>query len=297
MGMLDPGESFDIEALGDLMKKYEMSEAGRTLMPGLPVVARLDGKNFSNFTKGLAKPFDPRFVEAMDEVCRDLFAEFQPDAVYTQSDEITMAWRGSDEEGSGVQLPFGGRVQKLVSVLAGRASAKFALEMVARLPAKALSGAVPSMDCRVWQFPSPRLAAGCFMWRESDATKNSVSMLARAHFEHRELEGVSAKARREMLLAKGVDWAALDARLKRGSFFVRRRVERELDDATWAKIPAARRPPTRWVGRSEIVRVDFPPLARMSNREQALFEGAEPATIAQARSGPERDAAARPAVP
>ena len=47
MAMLDPGESLDIEGLGDLMKNFEMSEAGKTLMPGLPVVARLDGKNFS----------------------------------------------------------------------------------------------------------------------------------------------------------------------------------------------------------------------------------------------------------
>lgn len=281
MGMLDPGESLDVQALGDLMKNYEMSEAGKTLMPGLPVVARLDGKNFSNFTRGLDKPFDARFVEAMDEVCKDLMAEFHPAVIYTQSDEITMAWNPVDPE-SNEEMIFGGRVQKLVSLLAGRASSKFSLEMVARLPEKARSGAVPSMDCRVWQFPSPRLAAACFMWREADASKNSVSMLAGSHFSHKQLDGVSSKMRKEMLFQKGIDWAALEPRLKRGSFFFRRRVETQLDAATLAKIPEAKRPASGRVERSMILREDLPPLSSLFNRTEVLFGGAAPVTIGAA---------------
>lgn len=281
MGMLDPGESMDMKALGDLMKDYEMSEAGRTLMPGLPVVARLDGRNFSTLTRGLDKPFDARFVEAMDEVAKDLMVEFQPAVAYVQSDEITMAWRPVDPE-SGEEMIFGGRVQKLVSLLAGRASSKFSLEMVSRLPEKARSGAVPSMDCRVWQFPSPRLAAACFVWREADASKNSVSMLASSHFGHKQLEGASSKLRKEMLLEKGVDWSALEPRVKRGSFFFRRSVEMEIDAATMARIPEAKRPASGRVLRSMVAREDLPPLASLFNLSEALFEGAAPVTIAQA---------------
>lgn len=280
MSMLDPGESMDIEALGDLMKSYELSEAGKTLMPGLPVVARLDGKNFSKFTKSLDKPFDARFVEAMDEVCRDLFAEFKPDVVYTQSDEITLGWRPVDPE-RGEQMAFGGRVQKLVSLLAGRASSKFALEMVARMPAKARSGAVPSMDCRLWQFPTLRLAAACFLWREADAAKNSVSMLASSAFAHKQLDGVSTAERKKMMLDKGIDWTALDPRLKRGSYFFRRKEMRELAPETLAKIPEGRRPPGGMVERSAIIRAQMPPLGSVLNRVECLFEGAEPVEISQ----------------
>lgn len=280
MGMLDPGESIDIESLGDLMKQYEMSEAGKSLMPGLPVVARLDGKNFSKFTKGLDKPFDARFVEAMDAVCVDLFEQFQPAVAYTQSDEITLAWNPVDPE-LGEPMPFGGRVQKLVSLMAGRASSKFALEMVSRLPGKAASGAVPSMDCRVWQFPSLKLAAACFLWREADAAKNSVSMLASSRFAHRELDGKSGKQRREMLLEVGVDWGAMDARLKRGSYFFRRRQLKELDAATLAKIPEGKRPEGGMFERSVIMREDLPPLGSLSNRIEVLFEGQAPLLLAQ----------------
>lgn len=275
MSMLDPGESLDVAALGDLMKSYELSEAGKTLMPGLPVVARLDGKNFSTFTRGLDKPFDARFIEAMDAVCVDLMQTFQPALAYTQSDEITLAWRPVDPESQEV-MPFGGRVQKLVSLLAGRASSKFALEMVSRLPGKAASGEVPSMDCRVWQFPTMRLAAACFLWREADATKNSVSMLASSLFKHAELDGKNLSERKRMMLERGVDWSALEPRIKRGSYFFKRRHQALLSPERLAQIPESKRPEGGLVWRSDIVRAELPPLGSISNRMETLFEGAEP---------------------
>lgn len=269
--------AIDVEALGELMKQYEMREAGKTLMPGLPIVARLDGKNFSKFTKSLDKPFDQRFVEAMDNVCRDLFEEFLPAVMYTQSDEITMAWLpiAANED---AHMIFGGRVQKIVSLLAGRASSKFSLEMVARLPAKAASGAVPSMDCRVWQLPTLDLAADCFLWREADAAKNSVSMLASAHFTTRELHGKSSRERKEMLLAKGVDWRNLEVRLKRGCYFFRRKVEKILSAEELARIPEAKRPEGGRVLRSHITREELPSLGTINNRVAVLFDGTNPVT-------------------
>ena len=39
------------DALGDRMKAYEAQEAGRRLIPMLPVLARIDGRCFSKFTK------------------------------------------------------------------------------------------------------------------------------------------------------------------------------------------------------------------------------------------------------
>lgn len=167
--------------------------------------------------------------------------------------------------------------------MAGRASSKFALEMVSRLPGKAASGTVPSMDCRVWQFPSMKLAAACFLWREADAAKNSVSMLASSRFAHREIEGKSGKQRREMLLGVGVDWAAMDARLKRGSYFFRSRQIKELDAATLAKIPEGKRPEGGLVERSAILREDLPPLGSLLNRIEVLFEGDAPKLLGEPR--------------
>lgn len=47
------------------MKEYEKVEAGRKASNRLPLVARLDGRGFSKFTKGLTKPFDIRLTLLM----------------------------------------------------------------------------------------------------------------------------------------------------------------------------------------------------------------------------------------
>ena len=61
------------DPLGDRCKRFEMAEAGRTLMPGLPVLARLDGRAFHTFTRGMQRPFDARFMEAKIDIAKRVF--------------------------------------------------------------------------------------------------------------------------------------------------------------------------------------------------------------------------------
>lgn len=49
--------NFKKDSLGDRMKMYE-SVPKTHLMKRTPVIIRLDGKAFHQFTKGLNKPFD-----------------------------------------------------------------------------------------------------------------------------------------------------------------------------------------------------------------------------------------------
>lgn len=51
--------------LGDRMKMYEGMEAGRRLMPLLPALARIDGRAFHSFTRGMTRPFDAAFSVCM----------------------------------------------------------------------------------------------------------------------------------------------------------------------------------------------------------------------------------------
>lgn len=55
----------DKSPLGQRMKVYEGRETGRRCMPQLPVCARIDGKRFSQWTKGLERPFDARLSHLM----------------------------------------------------------------------------------------------------------------------------------------------------------------------------------------------------------------------------------------
>jgi tRNA(His) guanylyltransferase len=265
--------------MGDRMKAYEAVEAGRRFMPLLPVYARIDGRCFSRFTQGLERPFSAEFSAAMIETTEALIAETHSRIGYTQSDEISLAWL---QERHDSEIFFAGRVQKMASVLAGIATAHFNLAC-RRYPALAgrAERSAPHFDCRVFQLPTRTEAANAFLWREQDATKNAVSMAARAHYSHRTLHKKSAAEMQEMLFAKGVNFNEIPSAFKRGTFLRRQSVERLLSPEEAARIPERHRPsPETPVARTHIVRIDMPPFGTVTNREAVIFDGAAPQTKA-----------------
>ena len=110
----------DKTAFGDRMKLYERMEAGRRFMPRLPICVRLDGKGFSKWTRGLARPYDPRLSALMEHVATRLVEETQAVIGYTQSDEISLVFYTADPK---AQVFFDGRIQKMTSVLAAMTTA------------------------------------------------------------------------------------------------------------------------------------------------------------------------------
>ena len=84
------------DALGDRMKEFEMLEAGRRLLPVIPALARIDGRRFSRFTSGLARPYDQRLSDLMIATTKHLVEETNANCGYTQSDEITLTWYTAD---------------------------------------------------------------------------------------------------------------------------------------------------------------------------------------------------------
>ena len=214
-----------------------MAEAGRRCMPGLPLLARLDGRSFHTFTRGLPRPYDERLTRCMIETTRALIQDLQPRIGYTQSDEITLLWYEADIKNS---LPFDGRFQKLASVSAGLASARFVQLLLQHLPERA--DRTPCFDCRVWQVPSQKEALEVFLWREDDAVKNSITMAAGSFYSDRELHGKDSAEKQEMLFQKGKNWNDYPAAFKRGTYLQRRASERELTEEERLRIPEAHRP-------------------------------------------------------
>jgi len=69
--------SEDRDALGTRMKEYERRETERRFLPYLPVYARIDGKGFSKFTRGMERPFDKNMSDSMVETTRYLIEQTQ----------------------------------------------------------------------------------------------------------------------------------------------------------------------------------------------------------------------------
>lgn len=263
--------------LGDRMKLYEQAEAGRRLMPLLPALARIDGRCFSQFTRGLERPYDARLSRLMQSVTAFLVAETNACVGYTQSDEISLAWLSTDFNS---QIFFDGKIQKMCSVLAAMASVEFNRLCPIELP---LDYAMkrPVFDCRVWNVPSVTEGANAFLWREIDATKNSVAMAARAYYSHKELDGKGRADMQDMLHDKGVNWNDYPAFFKRGSYIQRRVSSRPFTAEEIDRLPPkheARANPALVVERTDYRQLDLPPLSKITNREQVLFFGHEPLT-------------------
>ena len=80
----------DFETLGDWCKFLEKNFTNDIMIPTLPIIIRLDGNNFHNWTKGLDRPFDKKLNELMVETTKYLVKETNDIVGYTQSDEITL---------------------------------------------------------------------------------------------------------------------------------------------------------------------------------------------------------------
>lgn len=258
------------------MKDYERQEAGRRCLPLLPICARIDGKRFSRWTSGLARPYDERLSALMRDVTHRLVLETQARVGYTQSDEITLVFYSST---TASQVFLDGRIQKLTSILASMATAWFNAGVGERIPERRDRPAV--FDCRVWTVPTLDEAANALLWRERDATKNAISMAARCHYSHGELDGRTSGEQQELLFRAGINFNDYPAFFKRGTFFARRRVARPFSADELAALPErheARRNPDLVVERTDVRALDMPPFDKVANRVAVLFEGADPST-------------------
>lgn len=264
------------DTLGDRMKEYEAVEAERRLDSRLPIVARIDGKCFSSFTRGLARPYDERLSRLMIATTRHLVEESGARAGYTQSDEITLAWHNTNANG---QLWLDGRVLKLTSILAGMATAYFNAGLPTALPEKRPGSAV--FDARVWNLPTEEEVANLFLWRERDATKNAVSQAARAHFSHKQILDKHGNDMKAMLAEKGIVFGEYPTFFTRGTFIARRIVTRAFTADELDKLPPkhqARLNPDLVVERGEYRVLEMPPFDLVVNRVGVLFRGEDPAT-------------------
>ncbi|MFF2531382.1 tRNA(His) guanylyltransferase Thg1 family protein [Brevibacillus sp. NPDC058079] len=196
------------DSYANRMKRYE--NASRYYLPiRMPVIIRIDGAHFHTYTKEMNKPFDEDLAHAFWETSKYLASNIMGcKVVYHQSDEISLLITNYDKLNS--QSWFENNLQKMVSVSASLATAKFNEIMLAK------TGKLATFDSRAWVLP-PDEVANYFLWRQNDATKNSISMVAQSNFPHGELQGLNGKELQDkLMLERGINWNNLPVWQKRG---------------------------------------------------------------------------------
>jgi tRNA(His) guanylyltransferase len=247
------------DSLGDKFKELESLTDVR-LMRGLPALARVDGKAFHTFTKGLDRPYDSRLSNLMVDTAKFLAQETNALLAYTQSDEISLLWY-ADPTSPGSQIFFDGRVTKMVGELTALASLYFNELLPNVLPDKA--GRRTRFDARIFNTPSQDDSVLYFKWREKDATRNSVSMAASAYYSHKQLEGKNTSQKHDLLFAAGVNWNNYPTFFKRGTYIKKVKQESVYTAEEIDNLPAkhaARTNPNLTVLRSQYKIEDVPPM-------------------------------------
>jgi len=237
-------------SIADRMKENYENRSKTYLTRRIPVIIRLDMKAGSSYTSHFYKPFDDIYSKTMEYTAYNVAKDVQSCRfVYTQSDEISLLLR--DDFELNTEAYFDYNVQKIVSITSALATYYFNYWMnqfwdsynrtdysytldklmrefeinIDKTKLKENSEVYdpykrPALfDSRAFNIPKEEVC-NYFIWRQQDASRNSIYMLARSLFSHKELQGLNGKQLQDkMFEEKGVNWNDLPTRDKRGMCF------------------------------------------------------------------------------
>ena len=224
--------SISCDSLGDRMKRFE--DVFRIHLPiRMPVIIRVDGKAFHSYTASCKKPVDEGLVKCMNMTAIELCKELQGcQLAYVQSDEISLLL--TNYQTIDTQCWFENNLQKMVSISAGIASATFTIN------SDKIWGEYDDVDTSGRNHPEPIIrpaffdarafvlpkedVCNYFLWRQQDATRNSVQMLARSLYSHKECMDKNNSELQEMCFQKGINWNDVPIPQKRGRCIVKKSV-------------------------------------------------------------------------
>ena len=230
------GKTNKTPGLGDRMKVYENVNRFY-LTKRMPLIIRIDGRAFHTFCKGFKKPYDLIFAQSMQATAFNLCKNIEGcKLAYTQSDEISLLLTDYDELET--QAWFDKNLQKIISISASMATLYFnksfkdLSEEWCESYYEAWNNSeednryyntlrkaqfTATFDSRAFCLPKEEVA-NYFVWRQKDATRNSINSLAQANFSHKSLQGLNVNQVQDRLVSeKGINWNDQPTEFKRGT--------------------------------------------------------------------------------
>lgn len=176
-------------------------------------------------------------ANAMQETMKYLCENIQGCVLgYTQSDEITLVL--IDYQKLTTDAWFDYNVQKMCSVAASMATLVFNRRFQEQIVELSYNGKLDDdeltssykrslktgamFDARCFNIPKEEVT-NCILWRQQDATRNSISSAGQAYFSHKQLEGLNSNQIQELLFQeKGINWNDYPTKFKRGSCCIKK---------------------------------------------------------------------------
>lgn len=202
------------DSLGDRMKeRYE--NRYRILLPRRTyTIIRVDGKSFHTLLRKATKPFDAQVMRSMQNVATQLCRKIQgAQFAYQQSDEVSVLL--TDFSTKSTDAWFDNNLQKIVSVAASIATVAFNDEYHSE--DFYTYEDYGYFDARAFIIPDPIEVSNYFIWRQKDAERNSIQMIAQSVFSPKELYNKKISDLHEILHTKNINWNDYADNLKRGT--------------------------------------------------------------------------------
>lgn len=234
-------------SLGERMKTFYEKVTKYILPKKTYTIIRVDGKAFHTYTLGLEEPFDMQFVADMDATACYMCENIQgAKLAFVQSDEISIVVTDFDQLET--QSWFGNSVQKIASVSASLATAKFNelryKNAIKNMFAKFKLGndvtyetfiqninisfnKIALFDSRAFTIPTATEVINYLIWRQQDTVRNSISSVAQNIYSTTELKGKNCNDMQEMCFEKGINWNDFDPKLKRGRLIIKETFEKD----------------------------------------------------------------------
>ena len=185
------------DLLGKRMKDQYEVRTKLLLSRRTYTLIRIDGKAFHSFTKGMNRPFDQNLMNVMDKTTLALCENIQGCKMgFVQSDEISLILTDFDDISTNAW--FDGNVQKITSISASMATAYFNKYK----EEYKLSDKMALFDSRVWTIPDIEEVVNYFIWRQKDATRNSINMTAQSLYSFKELQKKNCNEMQEMIFQR-----------------------------------------------------------------------------------------------
>jgi len=186
---------------------FAVGQGGRELSVGRPLIARLVGRKFDALfdEQGFERPYDPRFGKAMLKTLSHLCAVLGCSFGYAERTEMSL-----------YAVSAGGDARRLLSRIAGEASAKLSLTL----------GTLATFDAQLYELPDLEVAREYFKWRHSDAQVTAIDRYcvhvlaqsgADASAVPRILDGLGPDEKVELLRQNALDFQQVPSWQRRGA--------------------------------------------------------------------------------
>lgn len=212
------------------MKSYENTY--KYFLPlRMPMIIRLDGKNFSNYTKKFTKPYDERIKLALSAGAEALLKEISDSQIaYLQSDECSVLV--TDYKNFDTQPYLKKNIQKICSISSSIMTLHFSKKIRELTFNSSHEYDTALFHSKCFSLTKEEVN-NYFVSRQNNAIRNSVLSLGQKYFSHQQMHNKNVEMVKENLKSVyNVDWNDLPLYQKRGWTLFKEKVEIEKQTRT-----------------------------------------------------------------